>query len=79
MSNRSQVVVEGFAGLDVSAREISVARRQGKEEKPVVASFANNASFWPTWCWEPSASASAWKPAAITASIWPWLCMLTAR
>src|ERR1700682_1933116 len=44
MSNRSQVVVEGFAGLDVSAREISVARRQGKEEKPAVASFANNAS-----------------------------------
>ena len=44
MSNRSQVVVEGFAGLDVSAREISVARRQGKEEKSVVASFANNAS-----------------------------------
>jgi transposase len=44
MSNRSQVVVEGFAGLDVSAREISVARRQGKEEKHVVASFANNAS-----------------------------------
>jgi len=44
MTNRSQVVVEVFAGLDVSAREISVARRQGKEEKPVVASFANNAS-----------------------------------
>src|SRR6202162_694968 len=44
MSNRSQVVVEGFAGLDVSAREISVARRQGKEEKHVVASFANNVS-----------------------------------
>jgi len=44
MSNRSQVVVDGFAGLDVSAREISVARRQGKEEKSVVASFANNAS-----------------------------------
>jgi hypothetical protein len=27
MTNRSQGVVEGFAGLDVSAREISVARR----------------------------------------------------
>jgi transposase len=44
MTNRSQVGVEGFAGLDVSAREISVARRRGQEEKPVVASFANNAS-----------------------------------
>jgi hypothetical protein len=27
MTNRSQGVVEGFAGLDVSACEISVARR----------------------------------------------------
>src|ERR1700756_1370300 len=44
MTNRSQVGVELFAGFDVSAREITVARRRGQEEKSVVASFANNAS-----------------------------------
>jgi transposase len=44
MTNRSQLHVEVFAGLDVSAREISVARLRSKEETPTVASFANNAS-----------------------------------
>jgi hypothetical protein len=44
MTNRSQARFEVFAGLDVSARQISVARRRGQEEKPVVTSFANNAS-----------------------------------
>ncbi len=44
MTNRSTVGVEGFAGLDVSARTISVARRRGQQQEPVVASFANNAS-----------------------------------
>ena len=44
MMKRSQVGIEGFPGLDVSARTISVARRCGQEEEPVVASFANHAS-----------------------------------
>jgi transposase len=44
MTNCSQLHVEVFAGLDVSAREISVARLRSKEETPTVASFANNAS-----------------------------------
>jgi transposase len=44
MTNRDQAGVRVFAGLDVSAREISVARRRDDEEKPVVAGFANNAS-----------------------------------
>lgn len=44
MTNRSQVPVEVFAGIDVSAREISVARRRGEEERPAVASFSNSAS-----------------------------------
>lgn len=44
MTNCSQLNVEVFAGLDVSARQISVARLRSKEETPTVASFANNAS-----------------------------------
>jgi transposase len=44
MMNRSHLHVEAFAGLDVSAREISVARLRGKQETPTVVSFANNAS-----------------------------------
>jgi len=44
MTNRSQLHVEAFAGLDVSAREISVARLRSKQETPTVASFPNNAS-----------------------------------
>lgn len=44
MTNRCQLHVEVFAGLDVSAREISVARLRSKEKTPTVASFANNAS-----------------------------------
>ncbi len=44
MRNRSQEGVEVFAGLDVSAREISVARLGNKQETATVASFPNNAS-----------------------------------
>lgn len=44
MTNRPQGDVEVFAGLDVSAREISVARLRSKEGTPTVAIFANNAS-----------------------------------
>ena len=44
MTNRPQGDVEVFAGLDVSAREISVARLRSKEGKPTVASVANNTS-----------------------------------
>jgi transposase len=44
MANRSPQPVGAFAGLDVSAREISVAWRRTDEEKSVVASFANNAA-----------------------------------
>jgi transposase len=34
--------VEVFAGIDVSAREISVARTKGKEANPTLATFANS-------------------------------------
>jgi transposase len=44
MPNRSQQPVEAFAGLDVSAREISVARLRSKQESLTVVSFANNPS-----------------------------------
>src|SRR5215831_21109903 len=39
-----QPVVEVFAGLDVSAREIKVARVQGQDQKPTLATFANHTS-----------------------------------
>jgi hypothetical protein len=53
MTNRSKPDVEVFAGIDVSAREISVARLRGKEENPKLATFANSPSghkvrFWPS-------------------------------
>ncbi len=44
MTNRSQLRVGVFAGLDVSAREISVAWLRSTEETTTVASFANNTS-----------------------------------
>lgn len=44
MANRSPQPVEAFAGLDVSAREISVARIGSQEETPTIVSFANNGS-----------------------------------
>src|ERR1700758_2809454 len=44
MTNRSKPDVEVFAGIDVSAREISVARLRGKEENPKFATFANSPS-----------------------------------
>jgi transposase len=44
MTNRPQGDVEVFAGLDVSAREISLARLRSQEKTTTVASFANNAS-----------------------------------
>jgi transposase len=44
MMNRSHLRVEAFAGLDVSAREISVARLRSKQESLTVVSFANNPS-----------------------------------
>ena len=44
MSHRPQGDVEVFAGVDVSAREISVARLRSKEGKLTVASFANTTS-----------------------------------
>lgn len=44
MSNRPQGEVEVVAGLDVSAREISVARLLRKEGTLTVTSFANTAS-----------------------------------
>ena len=44
MPHRPKREVEVFAGLDVSAREISVARFRRKEETLTVASFANTAS-----------------------------------
>ena len=39
-----QPVVEVFGGLDVSAREIKVARVQGQDQNPTLATFANNAA-----------------------------------
>src|ERR1700745_2066842 len=44
MTNRSKPDVEAFAGIDVSAREISVARLRSKEENPKFATFANSPS-----------------------------------
>lgn len=44
MTNGSQAKVKVFAGLDVSAREISVARHRGQEQELGVASFANSTS-----------------------------------
>jgi 6,7-dimethyl-8-ribityllumazine synthase len=39
-----QPVVEVFAGLDVSAREIKVARVPGQGQNPTLATFASHAS-----------------------------------
>ena len=39
-----QPAVEVFTGIDVSAREIKVARVQGQEGNSTLATFANNAS-----------------------------------
>src|SRR5215469_18722103 len=41
---KSQPAAEAFAGLDVSAREIKVARVQRQGENPILATFGNNAS-----------------------------------
>ena len=41
---KPQPAVDVFAGLDVSAREIKVARVHGQEENPTLATFTNNAS-----------------------------------
>lgn len=44
MKNHTNPDVDVFAGIDVSAREISVARLQRGEENPTLATFANHAS-----------------------------------
>ena len=44
MKNHTNPDVDVFAGIDVSAREISVARLQRGEENPTLATFANQAS-----------------------------------
>jgi transposase len=44
MTSCSQAPVEVFAGIDVSAREVGVARIQGRETNPTLATFSNNAS-----------------------------------
>ena len=44
MRNHTNPAVDVFAGIDVSAREISVARLQGGEENPTLATFINHAS-----------------------------------
>jgi len=41
--SKPQPPVEVFAGIDVSAREISVTRMQGREGNPTQATFANHA------------------------------------
>jgi transposase len=41
---KPQLAVEAFIGLDVSAREIKVARVERPGEDPILATFANNAS-----------------------------------
>jgi len=41
---KPQPAVDVFAGLDVSAHEIKVARVQRQEENPTLATFTNNAS-----------------------------------
>src|SRR5215813_4433158 len=40
---KPQPTVEVFAGIDVSAREISVTLMQGREGNPTLATFANHA------------------------------------
>jgi uncharacterized membrane protein YdcZ (DUF606 family) len=44
MRNHTNPAVDVFAGIDVSAREISVARLQRGEENPTLATFTNHAS-----------------------------------
>lgn len=41
MKNRCKLDMEVFAGIDVSAREVNVARLHGEEENPTLATFAN--------------------------------------
>ena len=44
MTDRADGQVDAFAGLDVSAREISVARLRSKDRTATMASFANHAT-----------------------------------
>ena len=44
MANSSKPEVQVFAGIDVSARELSVAVRCGTEDREAVTTFRNNAA-----------------------------------
>jgi transposase len=44
MANSSKPEVQVFAGIDVSARELSVAVRCGTEDREAVTTFGNNAA-----------------------------------
>lgn len=67
--------VDTFAGIDVSARELSVALRRGKnEDKPALAKFSNHPSGHKVLIAHllrgPVECGSSWRPAEITAWIW---------
>jgi hypothetical protein len=44
MAKSSKAEVQVFAGIDVSARELSVGVRCGTEERVAVTTFSNNAA-----------------------------------
>ena len=67
--------VDTFAGIDVSARELSVALRRGRgEDKPAMAKFSNHPSGHKALIAHLLRGGqrvrSAWRPAGITAWIW---------
>ena len=76
MQKTSQAEVQVFAGIDVSARELSVAVRHGIEEGIAVTTFSNKAAGHKALLAyllraNARAPASAWRRAATTVWIWP--------
>ena len=73
MRNSPQKDVKAFAGLDVSAGGISVARLSRKEGTLTVASFGNYASglkaLLRTCCRGSNVYACAWRRAVTTVSM----------
>ena len=68
--------VDTFAGIDVSAHELSVALRLGQgHDKPAMAKFPNHPSghkalVSPTCSAVADECGPAWRPVGITAWIW---------
>jgi hypothetical protein len=73
--NMPVVEVDTFAGIDVSAHELSVALRRGQgHDKPAMAKFPNHPSGHKALVVYllrvADESGSAWRPVGITAWIW---------